>query len=106
MKAFIMMKSEWTLMQKKVKAIMNTCDTEWDIKIARVLLSANRSRSQIDNLGINSDNITADIAKVVEVPEEWKNANMAARDMVNLSLNERKMKISRTHKVKNRHNRM
>ena len=57
---------------EKIKAIMNTCDTEWGRKIASVLLSANRSRSQIDNLGINSDNITADIVKVVEVAEEWE----------------------------------
>ena len=34
---------------EKIKAIMNTCDTEWDRKIARVLLSANCSRSQIDS---------------------------------------------------------
>ena len=49
---------------EKVQSILQTVDTEWDRKVSRVLLSANRSRSEINQLGIDPDNIRADIAKV------------------------------------------
>ena len=49
---------------EKVKSVMSTMDTEWDRKVARVLLSANRSRNQLEELGIDSDKTNADIQKV------------------------------------------
>jgi hypothetical protein len=49
---------------EKVKSVLGTMDTEWDRKVARVLLSANRSRNQLDELGIDSDKTNADIQKV------------------------------------------
>ena len=49
---------------EKVKYIMCTMDTEWDRKVARVFLSANRSRKQLEDLGIDSDKTSTDIQKV------------------------------------------
>ena len=48
----------------KVRGIVQTVDTEWDRKVVRVLLAANRSRREMGNLGIDPDNITSDTAKV------------------------------------------
>lgn len=49
---------------EKVKSVMGTMDTEWDRKVARVLLSANRSRNQLEEIGINSDKTNAETQKV------------------------------------------
>lgn len=49
---------------EKVKSVLGTMDTEWDRKVARVLLSASRSRNQLDELGVDSDKTNADIQKV------------------------------------------
>ena len=40
---------------EKVKSLLSTVDTEWDRKVARVFLSVNRSRNQLEELGIDSD---------------------------------------------------
>ena len=48
----------------KVRGIIQTMDTEWDRKVLRVLLAANRSRREISNLGIDPDNNPSDTAKV------------------------------------------
>ena len=51
-------------MPTKLKKIFDTVDTEWDKKIARVMVCANRTRSQISKLGIDVDSIKTDINKV------------------------------------------
>ena len=50
---------------EKMQGILQTIDNEWDAKVARVLLAANRSRSEINKLGIDPDNIRSYTAKVV-----------------------------------------
>ena len=47
-----------------VQGIMSTVDTEWDRKVARVILSANRTRSQISKLGIDVDKVKTETSKV------------------------------------------
>ena len=49
---------------EKVHGIMQTIDTEWDRKVARVLLGSDRSRKEVKELGIDPDNINQDTAKV------------------------------------------
>ena len=39
--------------------LLNSMDTEYDKNVAKVILSAGRSRAQIDELGINADNIVS-----------------------------------------------
>ena len=48
---------------EKVQGIMQTIDTEWDRKVARVLLGSDRSRKEIKELGIDPDNTKQDTAK-------------------------------------------
>ena len=50
---------------EKVKGIMDTVDTEWDRKVARVALCANRTRKQIQELGIDVQIVKADHCKVI-----------------------------------------
>ena len=50
----------------KVESMMNTIDSEWDRKVARVFLGASRSRSEINRLGIDSDNIKKETAEVCD----------------------------------------
>lgn len=52
------------LTAENVKEILATVDTEWDRKVARVLLAAERSGSKMDQIGISSDNIKQDTLKV------------------------------------------
>ena len=49
---------------EKAQRIFDTVDTEWDRKVARVMVCANRTRSQISKLGIDVDNVKSDINKV------------------------------------------
>ena len=50
---------------EKVKGIMDTVDTEWDRKVARVALCANRTRKQIHELGIDVQIVKTDTCKVI-----------------------------------------
>ncbi len=49
---------------QKLKSLMDTMDTEWDRKVARVFLSANRSRARLEELGIDFDKTSAEVDKV------------------------------------------
>ncbi len=42
-----------------IQGIISTIDTEWDRKVARVLLCANRTRSEIEMLGIDSQDVVS-----------------------------------------------
>ena len=55
---------------EKVKGIMDTVDTEWDRKVARVALCANRTRKQIHELGIDVQIVKTDYCKVIIPP--WR----------------------------------
>jgi hypothetical protein len=59
------------LTAENVKEILATVDTEWDRKVARVLLAAERSGSKIDKLGISSDSIKSDTLKVSMYSCSW-----------------------------------
>ena len=60
----VLTENRFKLNSQNVKSIIQTIDTEWDIKVSRVLISAGKSRQEIANLGIDADNINADIEKV------------------------------------------
>ncbi|XP_070570891.1 uncharacterized protein [Ptychodera flava] len=82
--------------KETIKNILATVDTEWDRKVARVLLGTNRSRLQLDSMGIDSDDIAKSTLQVCEVANEWQNAKQAAQDLVMLRLKERKRKLKET----------
>ena len=64
--------------------LLNSMNTEYDKNVAKVILSARRSRAQIDELGINADNIVSLSEKVALVGQEVKNSLIAAEDLVKL----------------------
>ena len=65
------------------------------IRMTKVLLSADKSRSDLDELGIKPDTAVKAVKHVNGVVHESKNAELAAIDMLNSRLQERKHKISR-----------
>ena len=72
--------------RENVDMLLNSMDTEYDKNVARVILSAGRSRAQIDELGINADNIVSLSEKVALVGQEVKNSLIAAEDLVKLHI--------------------
>jgi len=58
-----------------VQKLINSIDTEWDKKIARVAFGACRSRSEIDRLGISSHDIkklTDHVLDVIQSRDDTK----------------------------------
>ena len=78
-----------------VHDVLRSMDTEYDRECAKVLLSADKSRSDLDELGIKPDTAVKAVKHVNDVVHESKNAELAAIDMLNSRLQERKHKISR-----------
>ena len=72
--------------RENVDMLLNSVDTEYDKNVAKVILSAGRSRAQIDELGINADNIVSLCEKVALVGQEVKNSLIAAEDLVKLHI--------------------
>ena len=76
--------SEKQLTSDILRIILDTIDTEWDMKVAKTLLTYKRSYSELANLGINTDSIKRDNQKVLYVAGEWQNAMVAAEDIITL----------------------
>ena len=71
---------------ENVDILLNSMDTEYDKNVAKVILSAGRSRAQIDEPGINANNIVSLSEKVALVGQEVKNSLIAAEDLVKLHI--------------------
>ena len=69
-----------------MEELLKCVDTEWDKKVIRVLLSVNRSRSKIDQLGMDSVNVLQNIEEVNTIIKERLNAKIPAENMVKLRL--------------------
>ena len=59
--------NEFVIDTKFVQDILENMESEWDKKIVRVLLSANRSRAELAKLGIESDYIVSQRNSVLEI---------------------------------------
>lgn len=70
-------------------------DTEYDRECARALLSANRSRTDLCELGMKPDTAVKAVEHVNYVIDECENPQLAAADMLNLRLRERKGKLTK-----------
>ena len=77
-----------------VERILVNMDTEWDKNIVRVLLSLNRSRAELDELGIESDHIVSKRQEIQMVLEERSRAEVAAKDILKLRLESQKSNIN------------
>ena len=79
-----------------VTELIESMDTEWDKKVVRVILGANRSRSEINKLGMDSDKITNITCEVMEIMKERIQAKVAAEDMVKVRLKCKLEKLTET----------
>ena len=61
-----------------------------------MILGANRSRSEIDKLGMDSDKITNITCEVMKIMKERIQAKVAAEDMVKLRLKSKLEKLTET----------
>ena len=75
-----------TLNASNTSAILESMDTEWDRKCARVLLSSSRSNSELENLGLDANSVRSASKVIVNGVQECENAKLAAKDMVNLRI--------------------
>lgn len=79
-----------------VKRLINSMDTEYDKQVARILLSATRSRTEIERLGIDPDNIPKLIEDTKAALAEIENTQYAADDILNLRLKAQKTKLEKS----------
>ena len=79
---------------ENVKQIINSMDTEYDQKCAKVHVCSDKSLREVKQLGFKQQNITEDTIHIIEAANEVENAKVAASDMVKLSLSAKSSKIS------------
>lgn len=75
-----------TLNASNTSGILESMDTEWDRKCARVLFSSSRSNSELENLGLDANSVRSASKVIVNEVQECENAKLAAKDMVNLRI--------------------
>lgn len=76
-----------------VNSILNTMSSEWDKKCAKALLAGNKSRTQMELLGIKPDNLTKNVKHIVDVAQGVERTVIAAKDCVLLRLREKESKL-------------
>ena len=65
-------------------------DTEFDKYALKAVLFATRSRKEIEDLGIKADRAVKFLRNTISISEECENALLAADDMLNIRLTQRK----------------
>ena len=84
-----------TLNNETVHALINSMDSEWDRKVARVLIGANRSNKELNQLGISIENINKSTEEVISIAIEIQNSQLAAEDILMLHYSDKKEKIEK-----------
>lgn len=79
----------FVLTKEIVQMLLNSMDTEWDKKVARVFLGALHSLAELEELGITSETTAGLATKVLEIAKECQNAKSAAKDIIALSIKEK-----------------
>ena len=82
------------LCKESINKVLQSMDTEYDRECARAL-SANRSQTDLCELRIKPDTAVKAVEHVNYVIGEYENAQLAATDMLNLRLRERKGKLTK-----------
>ena len=77
-----------------IQGIISTIDTEWDRKVARVLLCANRTRSEIEMLGINAQDVVSATKKVLDTATKWEDTKLTSKDIVKKRLHTKVQKLT------------
>ena len=81
--------NRFDLNKENFQNLYKALDTEWDRKIVRVILGANRSRSKLDSLGIDSDSICQDQQNVFDYLHQLGEMEKEAESAVDEELNRR-----------------
>lgn len=76
------------LNRENIQSLLNSMDSEWDKKVARVILGATHSLIELNGLGIDSNTIDILTNQVINISKECENAYIAANDLVILNLKE------------------
>ena len=79
---------------ESLQMLLQSMDTEYDKQVAKILICANRSRSQISALGIDPDSIPSLTNHIQLVAGEVENVQQAATDIVRLRLIEQESHLT------------
>ncbi|XP_032235410.2 uncharacterized protein LOC5510379 [Nematostella vectensis] len=82
-------RARFEIKTNSLKCILNSMDSEWDRKCAKLLIAANRSRTEIEELGIHPDSLVKSMQNVKAITEEIERAKVAAGDCVMLRLRDK-----------------
>ena len=75
-----------TLNASNTAAILESMESGWDRKCARVLLGSTRSDNELQHIGLDANKIRAATKVIVKGVQECENAKLAAYDMVNFRI--------------------
>ena len=70
-------------------------ETEYDLWVAKLLVCTGKSRQEIYDLGFKPHRVVKLLGELKERFCAWKNSNVAAKDMLELRLKEKKVKLER-----------
>jgi len=76
-------------------------DTEWDKRVVKVLLSLTRSKTEVDELGIDSDTTSQDQKYIFEFLEQMKDVEAEAKSNINKNIDKTEERLkSKINKLK------
>ena len=83
------------LSAENLSRALASMESEYDRWVAKLLVCTGKSRQEIYDLGFKPDRVVKLLRELKERFCAWKNSNVAARDMVELRLKEKKVKLER-----------
>ena len=83
-------KLRYQLTSSNLKVIIDSMDTEFDKNALKAVLFTTRSRKDIEDLGIKADRAVKFLRNTISTSEECENALLAAEDMLNIRLTQKK----------------
>lgn len=87
--------AESGLSAENLSRALASMESEYDRWVAKLLVCTGKSRLEIYDLGFKPDRVVKLLRELKERFCAWENSNVAARDMVELRLKEKKVKLER-----------
>ena len=84
------------LSAKDLSRDLASMESEYDRWVPTLLVCTGKARQEIHDLGFKPDRVVKLLRELKERFCAWENINIAAKDMVELSLKEKKVKLERT----------
>ena len=72
--------------KNSLQCILNSMDSEWDRKCAKVIFATNRSRMEMEELAFHPETLIASVQQVKSIVEETVRTKIAAHDCIMLRL--------------------